>query len=83
MNTSELKLELHQIIDQVKDSRILEAVYTMLSSQVKIFAHTTDNNPVTKEELDLMLNSSEQDITAGRLIDQNDIKNEIKTLRKK
>ena len=49
MNTSELKLELHQIIDQVKDNRILEAVYTILSSQVSIFAYTADNKPVTKK----------------------------------
>jgi hypothetical protein len=83
MNTSELKLELHQIIDQVKDNRILEAVYTILSSQVNIFAYTADNKPVTKEELDMMLRSSEEDINAGRLINQADIKKEIKTWRRK
>ncbi|HEY8938516.1 MAG TPA: hypothetical protein VIM65_25020 [Cyclobacteriaceae bacterium] len=83
MNTSELKSELHQIIDQVKDNRILEAVYTILSSQVSIFAYTSDNKPVTKEQLDTMLNASEEDINAGRLKDQSDIKKEIKTWRKK
>lgn len=83
MNTSELKSELHQIIDQVKDNRILEAVYTILSSQVSIFAHTSDNKPVTKEQLDVMLDASEEDINAGRLTDQSDVKKEIKTWRKK
>jgi hypothetical protein len=83
MNTSELKLELHQIIDQVKDNRILEAIYTILSSQVSIFAHTADNKPVTKEELDKMLALSEGDIKAGRLTNQTEIKKEIKTWRKK
>jgi hypothetical protein len=83
MNTSELKLELHQIIDQVKDNRILEAVYTILSSQVSIFAYTTDNKPVTKAELDMMLAASEEDIKTGRLMDQREIKKEINTWRKK
>ncbi|MES2800198.1 MAG: hypothetical protein V4638_09300 [Bacteroidota bacterium] len=31
MSTSELKLNLHQLIDGVSDSSILEAVYTLLS----------------------------------------------------
>lgn len=83
MNTSKLKLELHQIIDQVKDNRILEAVYTILISQVSIFAYPADNKPVTKGELDMMLAASEEDIKAGRLVNQSDIKKEIKTWRKK
>lgn len=82
MSASELKLALHQIIDQVKDNRILQAVHTILSSQVSIFAHTTDGKPVTKEELDMMLESSEEDIKAGRLFNQKDVKEEIKTWRK-
>ncbi len=83
MNTSELKFELHQIIDQVKDNRILEAVYTILSSQVSIFAYTADNRPVTKGELDITLAASEEDIKNGRIMNQSDIKKEIKTWKKK
>jgi hypothetical protein len=35
MNTSDLKSELHQIINQVKDNRILKAVFTILSSGIQ------------------------------------------------
>jgi hypothetical protein len=83
MSTPELKSELHQIIDQVNDNRILEAVYTILSSQLNIFAYTTDNKPITKEALDKLLELSEDDIKSGRITNQADIKKEIETWRKK
>jgi hypothetical protein len=83
MDNLELKLELHRIIDQVKDNRILQAIHTMLSSQVNVFAHTTGGKAITKEEFDMMLESSEVDIKAGRLTNQKDLKEEIKTWRRK
>ena len=78
MDTPELKLELHRIIDQVKDNRILQAIHTMLSSQVNIFSHTGGGKPLTKEEFDVMLESSEEDIKAGRLTNQKDLKGELR-----
>jgi hypothetical protein len=83
MNTSELQLELHQIIDQVKDNRILQAVHTILTSQVSVFAHTTDGKPLTKDNFDEMLEAGENDIKAGRFISQKDLKEKIKTWREK
>lgn len=83
MDAAELRTELHRIIDQVKDNRILQAIHTMLSSQVSIFAHTSDGNPVTKDELDTMLQVSENDIKYGRLTNHEDLKEEIATWRKK
>lgn len=83
MNTSQLQLELHQIIDQVKDNRILQAIHTILSSQVGIFVHTTDGKPLTKDDVDKMLQESEDDINAGRLVSQNDLIEKIKTWREK
>jgi predicted transcriptional regulator len=83
MNTSELQLELHQIIDQVKDNRILQAVHTILSSQVSIFAHSTDGKTLSKDDFDKMLEAGEADIKAGRLVSQKDLKEKIKTWRGK
>lgn len=83
MDTSELRLELHRIIDQVKDNNILRAIHMLLSSQLNIFAHTVDGKPLTKEELDNMLELSEEDIKAGRLTNQKDLKEEIKSWKKK
>ncbi len=79
MNTSELQLELHQIIDQVKDNRILQAIHTILSSQVHIFAHSSEGKPITKNEFDEMLEASEEDIKKDRLLSQNELKEKIKT----
>ena len=78
MNTTELQLELHQIIDQVKDNRILQAVHTILSSQVGIFAHSSKGEPISKSEFDEMIEVSEDDIKAGRLVSQKDLTEKIK-----
>lgn len=83
MNTSQLQSELHQIIDQVKDNQILQAIHTILSSQVGIFVHSTDSKPLTKDDFDRMLQESEDDIKAGRLVGQRDLKEKIKTWRDK
>jgi hypothetical protein len=83
MNTSELQMELHQIIDQVQDNRILQAVHTILSSQVSIFAQTTDGRPLSKDGFDEMLEAGEEDIKARRFISQKNLKEKIKTWREK
>lgn len=83
MRTADLRLELHKIIDEVKDEQILQAIYLMLSSQVGIFAHTTEGKSLTKDEFDELLQASEEDIQYGRLTTQEKLKEEIKTWRKK
>ena len=77
MNTPEIRLELHRIIDQINDSRLLEAVYTLLSSQ------DGQAKSIPKKMMDSMLEASEADIEAGRLIDHQSLKEEIQSWRKK
>ncbi|UII20749.1 hypothetical protein [Fulvivirga ligni] len=77
MNTPEIRLELHRIIDQINDSRLLEAVYTLLSSQ------DGQVKSISKEMMDSMLEASEADIKAGRLTDHQSLKEEIQSWRKK
>ena len=77
MDTPEIRLELHKIIDQISDSRLLEAVYTLLSSRRE------QGKTLTKEMMDAMLNASESDIQSGRLTDHQSIKEEIRSWRKK
>ena len=76
-------MELHRIIDQIRDNRVLEAVYTLLSSRDQTVAYSSKGDPLVKEDLDTMLKASESDIQYGRLTNQNDLKKEVKSWRKK
>ncbi|HMR58395.1 MAG TPA: hypothetical protein PKC10_13805 [Cyclobacteriaceae bacterium] len=83
MSISDLQLKLHQIIDQVNDPEILKAVHTLLNSQLEPVIKTADGFPISKIELDELLELSESDIQNGKTINQEDLKNEITTWRKK
>jgi len=83
MSTTELQSQLHKIIDQVTDQSILEAVHTLLNSQINIYAHSSDGRAITKKELDLLLATAEEEIRLGKTTTGRDLKNEIKTWRKK
>ncbi|MFY8035975.1 MAG: hypothetical protein ACOVMQ_02350 [Cyclobacteriaceae bacterium] len=83
MSNSQLQLELHQFIDQVKDTEVLNAIHTLLKSQVNVIARGADGKGLTKYDVDKMLQDSEEDISAGRLIKHQDLKEEISNWRKK
>ncbi len=83
MSNSQLQLELHQFIDRVKDTEVLNAIHTLLKSQVDIVAHSVDGKGLTKYDVDKMLQDSEEDISAARLIKHQDLKEEISNWRKK
>lgn len=83
MSTIELQSQLHKIIDQVTDEGVLKAVHTLLSSQINIYAHSSDGRAITKDELDKMLILSEEDINSGNTTSINDLKIEIESWRKK
>lgn len=82
MSNSQLQMELHQFIDQVKDTEILNAIHTLLKSQVNSVAYSADGKGLTKYDVDKMLQDSEDDISAGRLIKHQDLKEEISNWRK-
>ncbi len=83
MSNSQLQLELHQFIDQVKDTEVLNALHTLLKSQVNAIARSADGKGLTKYDVDKLLQDSEEDISAGRLIKHQDLKEEISNWRKK
>ncbi len=83
MSTVELQSQLHKIIDQVTDERVLKAVHTLLSSKINIYAHSSDGQAITKEELDSLLSLSEEDIRTGNTTSVHDLKIEIESWRKK
>jgi hypothetical protein len=83
MSNSQLQFELHNFIDQVKDTQVLNAIHTLLKSQVNIVAHSADRKGLTKYDVDKMLQDSERDILSGRLIKHQELKEEISNWRKK
>ena len=83
MRTIEIRQELHQIIDKINDKRLLAAVHTLLTSSSKTIIHSSKGEPLTKENMDEMLEVSEVDIREGRLTDHQNLKNEIKSWRRR
>ncbi len=83
MSATELQSQLHKIIDQVTDKNVLQAIHTLLSSQINIYVHTSEGKAITKKELDILLVASEEEIRLGKTISEHDLKNEIKSWRKK
>jgi len=83
MSATELKSQLHKIIDKVTDKSILEAMHTLLSAQMNVYGHSTSGKPISKNELDRMLNVSEEEIKTGKTTTARDLKKEIQSWRKK
>lgn len=83
MKAEELQSELHKIIDQVQDEEVLLAVRTLLNSQVMPLAYAPTGEPLTKADVDRLLQVSEEDIQYNRVIDHQELKKEIQTWRKK
>ncbi len=83
MSATELQTQLHRIIDQVTDKNVLQAIHTLLSSQINIYGHDLEGKAITKKELDIMLSTSEEEIRTGKTTSSHDLKKEIKSWRKK
>ncbi|MBX2901585.1 MAG: hypothetical protein KF775_18180 [Cyclobacteriaceae bacterium] len=57
-------------------------MHTLLSSKLPV-VKTIEGTPISKIELDELLEVSEADIQNGKIISQKNLKSEIKTWRKK
>lgn len=73
METVQLKEELHQIIDRIEDSKILEATYTLLERQ-DIILHATNGKPLTQRAFESMIDEGEHDIEQGKTHSHEQIK---------
>jgi len=81
MNISQLRTELHEIINRVTDDKILEAVHTILSSRTANQPYMKERH-LTKEAMDEKIEVSEQDIKLGKVTDHQVLKKEILDWRK-
>ena len=69
---ADIKVELHQMIDQIGDNKVLEAVYTLLSNQR--VAYTTSGNPLNQAAYEAMIEEGEEDIRKGNVHSHEEIK---------
>jgi predicted transcriptional regulator len=80
-NTSKLKEDLHHIIDQIEDQAILEAVHTLLTSQIGTI-YSLQGQALDQDSIEARLEESEADIEAGRTVSQQELKAKIQSWRK-
>lgn len=76
MNTSEIKADLHLLIENINDETILNAVRTILSKQSK---RKTDWADELSDELRIELEKSLVEADKGRIMSHEDAMNQIKT----
>jgi hypothetical protein len=72
----DIKTELHQMIEQIEDDKVLEAIYTLLSIQP--VAYTTSGNPVDATAYDQMIEEGEKDIQEGKVYSHAEVKSHFK-----
>ena len=83
MSTSELKLSINQIIDQINDDIVLEAYYETLKKlvevhQSQIIGYDSDGEQITREGLEKKVDEARKRIESGKSISNDDLKNEFK-----
>ena len=71
-----IKIELHQMIDQIEDNKVLEAIYTLLFNQPVAF--TTEGKPLNQKAYEAMIEEGEEDIRMGRVHSHDDVKAHFK-----
>lgn len=69
MRTIDIKTELRTLIENETDNSILEAIKTLLKK--------THLNPILKEKLTSRALKSEEDISAGRVMDRSEIEQRL------
>ncbi|MFY0686437.1 MAG: hypothetical protein JXQ90_04680 [Cyclobacteriaceae bacterium] len=72
----DIKVELHQMIDQIGDDKVLEAVYTLLSNQA--VAYTTGGTPLNQTAYEAMIDEGEEDINKGSVLSHEEVKAHFK-----
>ena len=68
----DIKVELHQMIDQIADNKVLEAVYTLLSNQPVAF--TTGGKSLIRAAYEAMIDEGEEDIKNGKVFSHKEVK---------
>lgn len=77
MGLTQIKSELHQLIDQ-SDEKLLKMIYAMASvyNKGKVVAYDSSGKPLTKEDYNKRLEVAERQIAKGEVISQEDLERE-------
>ncbi len=68
---ADIKVELHQMIDQIGDNKVLEAVYTLLSNQSVAFS--TSGQALNQTAYKSMIEEGERDISSGKVFSHKEV----------
>ncbi len=73
---SNVRIELHQMIDRIEDVKVLEAVYTLLSNQTVSYA--VKGQPLTQMAYEAMIEEGEEDIRMEKVHSHEEVKAHFK-----
>ncbi len=79
-DTEKLKDDLHQLIDQIEDPATLEAIRTLLTPKVDTL-YSIQGQLIDQNQIEDLLEESEQDIEAGRTVSHQELKSHIQSWR--
>ena len=65
MSTDQKREELHHLIDQIEDEKVLEALYTLISNQIVAFS--TQGHSLDLKTYEAMIREGEEDIITGKV----------------
>lgn len=77
MGNSELRLNLHKLVDRIEDDRLLRAIYSFLSERATSEAGKIWNS-LTEEQKKEVLQAYDESDNNSDLIDDDDVWKEIK-----
>ena len=68
---ADIKGQLHQMIDQIGDDKVLEAVYTLLSNSV--VAYSVEGQGLNQSAYEAFIKEGEDDIVSGRVYSHEEV----------
>lgn len=83
MSSSELKISITQIIEQINDNTVLEAYYEILKNLLKvqksqIVGYNSDGDPITRDGLENSIDKARKRIESGEFLNHDTLKNDFK-----
>ena len=81
-NTIALRESLHQLIDQIDDQATLQAMYTLLNPPANVGVYSLQGKALNQDAIESMLEESEDDIEANRVISQKALSKQMQSWRK-
>jgi len=80
MSTLELKTDLHNLIEEISDTSVLKALYTLLKQKNEDFiGFTSARKPLTKKELIKRLEKAETQIKKGQSVTIDELEKEAQS----